>query len=155
MLKRLENGEIYFGEAKWTPGGTISCLVQVEATDEVIPFNATPYDEEEYGRELFEMLSNKYADQVEVCTQEEKDADQEFYIRHTRDSLLKDSDWVTSSDVQLENQDEWLAYRQALRDLTDHPDFPYITEIPVAPAATTNVYVLPEGLPAPKPQNID
>ena len=43
-LKRLESGEIYFGEPKWTAYDTIKCLVQLEETEEIVEFNATPYD---------------------------------------------------------------------------------------------------------------
>ena len=63
-LKRLENGEIYFGSPRWTEEGTITCLVQLEDTEEVVGFHATPSDSEEYGRELYEMLSGKYQSKV-------------------------------------------------------------------------------------------
>ena len=41
-------------------------------------------------------------------------------IRHRRDSALKDSDWRALKDRVLPN--EWKEYRQALRDITAHPD---------------------------------
>ena len=39
-------------------------------------------------------------------------------IRVIRNSLLKDSDWAALPDAALKFKQEWLAYRQALRDIT-------------------------------------
>ena len=139
-LKRTNAGEIYFGEAKWTPWDTIDCLVEIEETGEVLEFHATPWDEEDYGRELFEMLSTKYVDQVTACPQEEKDDAYAREVRFERDTLLRESDWTAGKDVQLENEAEWMAYRQALRDITDSPDFPHSVVLPTPPEATTNTY---------------
>ena len=140
MLKRLENGEIYFGNAKWTTPDTILCLVQIEGTGEVIDFNATPYDEEDYGRELFEMLSTKYAGLVTPCPEEEKYEDAANWVRHDRGILLKECDWITNGDVLLENQAEWLQYRQSLRDVTNQSGFPYDVKFPAKPTMTKNTY---------------
>lgn len=54
-------------------------------------------------------------------------------VRHKRDSLLQETDWMALSDNTLSS--EWATYRQALRDITDHPDFPYLAEAdwPVKP----------------------
>jgi hypothetical protein len=38
-------------------------------------------------------------------------------LRDERDILLKACDWTQIIDVSLANKDEWLTYRQALRDL--------------------------------------
>jgi hypothetical protein len=38
-------------------------------------------------------------------------------LRIERNVLLKDCDWVMMSDLDLANKDEWVIYRQALRDL--------------------------------------
>lgn len=38
-------------------------------------------------------------------------------IRFKRDNLLKESDWVGLTDVNLPNKQDWLDYRQALRDI--------------------------------------
>lgn len=42
-------------------------------------------------------------------------------IRKKRNKLLKDSDWTQMNDCPLseEKRQEWIAYRQALRDITD------------------------------------
>ena len=43
-------------------------------------------------------------------------------IRQERDHLLKDCDWTQLADVVLENKEEWVTYRQALRDVTTQID---------------------------------
>ena len=48
-------------------------------------------------------------------------------LRVKRNELLKDMDWTQTNDLGLENEEEWVAYRQALRDL------PSITEDPETP----------------------
>ena len=135
-LKRLENGEIYFGEAKWTATGTIDCLVQMEDNDEIIPFHATPYDPEDYGRELFNMLSTKYVDQVASQPEAERDAELSGAAKLRRSTELKSSDWVANGDVMLTNQVEWLQYRQDLRDITLQEGYPVTIEWPTRPAVT-------------------
>lgn len=45
------------------------------------------------------------------------------YIRAHRDRLLKNTDWIMTVDSFqiLANKDEWVAYRQSLRDLPANP----------------------------------
>ena len=38
-------------------------------------------------------------------------------LREGRDKKLSESDWVTVNDISLENENEWIEYRQALRDI--------------------------------------
>jgi hypothetical protein len=44
-------------------------------------------------------------------------------LRYVRNILLSDTDWVMTTDVfqSLTNKEEWIAYRQALRDLPENP----------------------------------
>jgi hypothetical protein len=55
-------------------------------------------------------------------------------IRNQRDGLLANSDWrvikAMEQGVQLESA--WALYRQALRDITNHPDFPNV-DLPSEP----------------------
>ena len=63
--------------------------------------------------------------------------------RDKRDKLLAESDWVTVKAVDQNAQDGlgiqvpqvWLDYRQALRDITNHANFPSLedSDWPVAP----------------------
>jgi hypothetical protein len=54
-------------------------------------------------------------------------------IRRQRDTLLEDTDWMALSDVTMSA--EMAAYRQSLRDITNHANFPYLSEAdwPVKP----------------------
>jgi len=47
-------------------------------------------------------------------------------FRAIRGNMLKDSDWINGADVTMtdEKKAEWVAYRQALRDITSHENWP-------------------------------
>lgn len=45
-------------------------------------------------------------------------------IRYKRSELLGKTDWTQSPDVPLATKDAWATYRQALRDITEQPDYP-------------------------------
>ena len=47
-------------------------------------------------------------------------------VRSTRDGKLAETDWYGLSDVTM--SEEMATYRQALRDITDHANFPYLEE---------------------------
>jgi len=47
--------------------------------------------------------------------------------RDKRNSLLKDSDWTQVADAPVDKA-AWANYRQALRDITTHPNFPNLQE---------------------------
>jgi hypothetical protein len=51
-------------------------------------------------------------------------------VRTKRDSLLAETDWLTlrAADTGAAMSEEWAAYRQSLRDITDHANFPNLTE---------------------------
>lgn len=65
------------------------------------------------------------------------DADEAKKARLNRNALLQETDWVVifhtekGTNIPL----EWEAYRQALRDITDHVNFPYLEDAdwPVKP----------------------
>jgi hypothetical protein len=54
-------------------------------------------------------------------------------LRSTRDYLLRTTDWTQVSDITLENWEEWVAYRQALRDLPANTEDPTNPEWPDPP----------------------
>lgn len=58
---------------------------------------------------------------------------QERTIRLVRDNKLKETDWWASSDLTMTA--DQVTYRQALRDITSHANFPHIEEAdwPVKP----------------------
>ena len=43
-------------------------------------------------------------------------------IRTERNSLLSETDWMAGSDITM--PDAWKTYRQTLRDITTHENFP-------------------------------
>lgn len=47
-------------------------------------------------------------------------------MRNKRDQLIADTDWMALSDNTLTA--EWATYRQALRDITNHVNFPYLAD---------------------------
>jgi hypothetical protein len=61
-----------------------------------------------------------------------KDTEQAKAIRSQRTDKLKDSDWTQVADAPV-NQAAWATYRQALRDITAQPGFPWGTQWPDAP----------------------
>jgi len=54
------------------------------------------------------------------------DAEAAESVRSTRDGKLAETDWYGLSDVIM--SEEMATYRQALRDITDHANFPYLEE---------------------------
>ena len=46
--------------------------------------------------------------------------------RQERNRRLAETDWMASSDVTM--SDEWKTYRQALRDITNHENWPNLSE---------------------------
>lgn len=60
-------------------------------------------------------------------------------IRKIRDQLLTDCDWVTvrATDTNTAIPQEWLDYRQALRDVSSQTDFPHVVVWPTDPNGYT------------------
>ena len=64
------------------------------------------------------------------------DDEKALSVRRRRDALLAESDWVTVKAVDQNAQDSlgiqvpqaWLTYRQALRDITSHANFPTLQD---------------------------
>jgi len=52
-------------------------------------------------------------------------------IRPQRDSRLQQTDWMALNDVTM--TPAWTSYRQALRDLTAQPGYPFAVEWPTKP----------------------
>jgi len=69
----------------------------------------------------------------ETAYQAQLDATAAAAVRTKRDGLLKDTDWHGMSDVTMSS--DMTTYRQALRDITTHSDFPNLTndDWPTAP----------------------
>ena len=138
-LRRSADGKIAFSDPKWTVHDTIECNVIIDETSEVIPFHATPYDDVEEGRELFELISVEYGGAIAPCSLEERYESAAGDALSRRDSELRASDWISNGDVQLENQLEWLQYRQDLRDITLQAGYPHQIDWPTIPERTKSI----------------
>ena len=91
-------------------------MARYHTTDQgVIAF--TP--EEEARWDAMEMESHR---QIEAAYREN--------IRKERNQLLAECDWTQFTDTPLsvEKKAEWATYRQALRDITLHVNFPHLAE---------------------------
>lgn len=70
----------------------------------------------------------------EIAERTEREANS---VRRERDELLADSDWriIKAQETSTEVPAAWLTYRQALRDITDHANFPWLDDAdwPVKP----------------------
>lgn len=62
----------------------------------------------------------------EAAYQARLDADAAEGVRTQRDKMIADTDWMALSDNTL--TPAWATYRQALRDITAHINFPHLTE---------------------------
>lgn len=62
----------------------------------------------------------------EAAYQAQLDATAAAGVRTKRDSLLSETDWTGMSDVTMAA--DMATYRQALRDITAHSDFPYLED---------------------------
>lgn len=65
------------------------------------------------------------AEQQELEYKSRKDDEQAKNIRSQRNRLIAESDWTQARDVVLPNDAEYLAYRQALRDVPAQEGFPW------------------------------
>lgn len=64
----------------------------------------------------------------EIANRESKLTElQPVNIREERDAKLTESDWTQVVDAPV-NQAAWATYRQALRDIPTHANFPNLTE---------------------------
>jgi hypothetical protein len=73
----------------------------------------------------------------EAAYQARLDAEAADSVRTSRDAKLEESDWmvIRSAETGVALDLNWATYRQALRDITDHANFPYLTDEdwPVSP----------------------
>jgi hypothetical protein len=61
-----------------------------------------------------------------------KDAEQAKAMREQRNQKLKDTDWTQVADAPVDKA-PWATYRQALRDISAQPGFPWTVNWPEQP----------------------
>lgn len=77
---------------------------------------------------------NKYVTWDWETKQWKLDTEQaEVAVKQRRSVLLLASDWTQLPDVPLETKEAWKKYRQALRDITEHPGYPFEVSWPELP----------------------
>lgn len=80
------------------------------------------------------VIADMFSDDVELGTKAEQEAAYQARLdsdaaennRTRRDSLISETDWWASSDLTMTA--EQTAYRQALRDITAHANWPHLEE---------------------------
>jgi len=80
----------------------------------------------------------------EIAAEKERnDRDYENGIRVFRNSLLAESDWtqLLNAPLSTEKINEWSIYRQSLRDITLHANWPHLehTDWPINPNGFTGI----------------
>ena len=80
-------------------------------------------------RQTWQMVEMTEAEKSEVDVQQAND------MRNKRNYFLSGSDWTQVADAPVD-QTAWATYRQSLRDITNHVNFPYLADEdwPVKPA---------------------
>lgn len=115
---------------------TINVMVKFVEFDKELPFHATPYDEMEYGRDLYHRCMAGEVGPV-ADWQPPPLADAEAFVRMQRNQLLIATDYVEFASYRATKTPEflavWDAYRQALRDVTNQPGYPYEVTFPTKP----------------------
>lgn len=79
-------------------------------------------------------IADMFADDAELGTKAEQEADYQQQLddsaaernRNERDRLIAETDWWASSDLTMTA--EQTAYRQALRDITSHTNWPNLSD---------------------------
>lgn len=59
--------------------------------------------------------------------------EKQIQIKNQREKLLQETDWTQSRDVTLDNDADWVTYRQELRDITTQEDYPHNVTWPTKP----------------------
>lgn len=72
------------------------------------------------------------AAEQEAAYKAQKDAEQAKSVRDQRNTKLAECDWTQLVDSTADKT-AWATYRQALRDVTAQPAFPWTIDWPVAP----------------------
>jgi hypothetical protein len=113
-------------------GNNIQLIVKWEEFPEEMPFGATTYDPEAYGRDLHERAKLGEFGVVALYVVPIPTAEQN---KATAVNLLNQTDWTSIADVgnsavsnpYLMNQSAFLAYRSQLREIAVNPTAGFIT----------------------------
>lgn len=109
-------------------------IVKVEETNKVDNPDEFNYNVIEDTPEVINGILKQKWLIVEKSTEEKESYLQECILqaRAKRNFLLKESDWTQTEDAPVDKA-AWKTYRQALRDITTQPNFPYSIDWPIEP----------------------
>lgn len=119
----------------------------------VVPSSKPDYDEKTQGiveDSMPAQIDGKWVLGWSVYNKSQSEIDRDKrskanILRSQRNDLLAKCDWTQLSDSPLsqEKQAEWKTYRQALRDIGQMKDFPYV-ELPTSPDQIATVTTIPK-----------
>ena len=123
------------------PDGRINCEVLFDSphmlAGEWRTYTADPSDPDpkSIGRSLHAaaLLDANIEHEFPSPAEEEEALAQQ--VRNQRDQKLRATDWTQLPDVPAATRAAYVAYRKALRDISDQPGFPRKVEWPAAPVA--------------------
>jgi hypothetical protein len=86
-------------------------------------------------KQPYSQWSNEIFDWVDTRSNQEKNDFAAGAAKITRNELLCKSDWtqIANNPLTLEQQQQWAAYRQALRDITAQSGYPFNVIWPTPP----------------------
>lgn len=122
---------------KWANAEHTAIDCEVDFDDlkqEFVPFTALQAGDTDHGHEIFaKCVAGEFGDVQEyqpyTPTAEQKAEE----VRLDRNIMLLESDWTQAADVPQATKDKWMAYRQALRDITSQAGFPWDVTFPQKP----------------------
>lgn len=112
---------------------SVTCPIVDDPTKEVVP--ATPDEQlaDSSWLQKWQVTGRQFADETERATAQAAAVEVKAgRVRAERNRLIAASDWAVLPDSSADKS-AWAAYRQALRDVTEQPDFPESVEWPTAP----------------------
>lgn len=113
----------------------IDCEVDFDdLREEFVPFTAMQSGDTAHGHEIFaKCVAGEFGVVAEYAPVVVTDEEKAVEIRDLRNILLRESDWTQAADVPQATKDKWMAYRQALRDITAQAGFPWDVTFPQKP----------------------
>lgn len=115
----------YYDGAGWLTGVDIVEPDPETPGEWLLPPNSTLVQPPEYNQRS-PMLPCWNGEVWELKHCEPRLKSHEHSVRIFRDLKLRECDWTMLPDVHVGNRKDWCIYRQELRDLPTHPDWPYV-----------------------------
>lgn len=82
---------------------------------------------------LYRVLNGKICKKEEGEVEKRLRLEAEMQVKSRRNQKLASTDWTTSPDSRVDHN-SWAEYRQALRDITEQPGYPFEVIWPTPPS---------------------